>query len=116
VKRPPPNHPVWRNPRAPADEAYWTRKVIGLALELGLLAHWHPDSRRAVGAAGFPDVVAVGPGGALFAEIKMPDGDTSAEQDLWAWTLSNAGLPWFQWTVPADFDSGRIEYQLRCLL
>lgn len=113
--------------KARAREDYWTQQVIGLAIGLGLLAYWHPDSRRAVGSSGYPDVTAAGPRGVLFAELKMPGADTSAGQDLWGWTLNEAGshcscecegagILWFIWTVPGDFESGRIQRDLERLL
>jgi hypothetical protein len=100
------------------DEKYWTQVVVTMALGLGLLARWNPDSRREVGSRGFFDVVAAGPRGLLLAELKMPDGETTAEQDLWAWLLTQLSGPILirLWTVPDDIWSGQIERDLRTLL
>lgn len=101
----------------PRTETEWTRDVVDLALMLGLVAHHHPDSRRALGSRGFPDVVAAGPRGVLFAEIKMPDGDTSGEQQLWLWMLNQSHPGYVKvWIMPSDLTSGNIERDLRTLL
>ena len=103
-------------------EGYWTRRVIALATELGLLAHWLPDSRRAEGSKGFPDIVTAGPNGVLFAELKMSGGETTAAQDAWAWTLREAAgkapyyLTYRLWVVPFALANGTIERELRKLL
>jgi hypothetical protein len=88
-------------------EARFTRDVGELAGSMGLLWHHCGDSRRCQGNRGFPDLVIAGEHGILPAELKMPDGETSAGQDLWAWTISQAGLsvPVYH---PADLESGRI--------
>jgi hypothetical protein len=51
----------------------------------------------------------------------MPGGETSAEQDLWAWTLAQAPLcpcsdcqVYRLWT-PAQLEDGTIERELRDL-
>lgn len=109
-----------------ASEADWARDIVRLAGRLGLLAHFQPDSRRAAGTAGFPDIVIAGPRGVLFAELKMPDGETSAAQDWWGWMIGeaagsspygsrHAAVRWVLWTVPDDAGSGRIEADLRRL-
>lgn len=73
---------------ASSAEADFCGEVMGLAQRMGLLVHWCPDSRKCYGQKGFPDLTIVGPGGILFAECKMPDGQTTAEQDRWGWMLS----------------------------
>jgi hypothetical protein len=96
-------------------EAEFTRDVCGLADSLGLLWHHCPDSRRCKGNRGFPDLVVAGPGGLLLAELKMPGGETSAEQDLWGWTIYQAFSTIRLWT-PAGLENGVIERELRMLL
>lgn len=57
----------------------------------GLLAHWCRDSRQCEGYKGFPHLVIVGPGGLIIREVKSADGETTAEQDLWAWAIRSTG-------------------------
>lgn len=71
--------------------------VIALCKELGLLWHCCGDPRRCLGPRGFPDLFIAGPGGVIIAELKTEYDDTTAEQDLWGWTLTRA-LP-AAWTV-----------------
>lgn len=111
----------------PHAEAPFTRAVLQLGRRLGLLMHWCPDSRRCEGDPGFPDVTAVGPGGVMFAELKLADADTTAEQDRWALMLlerssqcagydcSGRGVFYRLWR-PADLAAGTIEKELRQLL
>lgn len=89
-------------------EREFCQLIAAAAMGMGLLVHWCPDSRRCVGRRGFPDLVIAGPRGLLFREVKMEDGDTSPDQDLWAWTL---GRWWGIWR-PSDWDSGTIGKQL----
>lgn len=97
------------------SEAELTRDIMALADSLGLLWHHCPDSRRCKGNRGFPDLVIAGPGGIIFAEVKGPDGETSAEQDLWGWTISDRKpARWRLWR-PADLEDGTIERELRQL-
>lgn len=65
-------------------------KVAALASELGLLWHYCTDSRRCRGHRGLPDLLIAGPNGLVFAELKTEYDDTTAEQDLWGWTLTRA--------------------------
>jgi hypothetical protein len=104
--------------KALSSEGMFTVRVLALARRLGLLAHWCRDSRRCEGQPGFPDLVIAGDRGVIFAELKMPGQDTTAEQDLWGWRLINAWQvyalagcpprPWRIWT-PADLADGTIE-------
>jgi hypothetical protein len=101
------------------------RKIINLASRLGLLAHHCGDSRRCHGAAGFPDVLAAGPGGLLLAEIKTGTADTTPQQDLWGWTITqvseaacaSGGAYPVRYRVwrEADWDNGTIERELKWL-
>lgn len=81
-------------------EAQLQEAVRKLCRLLGVLAFHAHDSRRSWGP-GFPDLVLAGPGGILFRELKSATGDTSAQQDLWGWTLCKAGADWAVWR-PAD--------------
>lgn len=104
----------------PADamtEIQLTEKIVALALELGLLAHWcGRDSRRCQGRPGLPDVQIISPRGVLYAEIKGPGGETSAEQDLWIWTIDQIGLPvrWLVWNE-LHWHEGVIRVQLEAM-
>lgn len=98
-------------------EAEFTRRIAARAQALGLLAHWCPDSRRCTGDRGFPDLFIAGQHGQLLAELKLEDGETSAGQDLWAWTLSQPGegARYVLWAVPRDLDNGTVERELEAL-
>lgn len=76
-----------------------TGEVIKLCDELGLLYHHCPNSSRCQGPKGFPDLIILGRYGVIFAELKSEDGENSAEQDLWAWTVKR-------------FDQGQIPLQV----
>lgn len=107
---------------SPAEHAF-TRQVLALARSLDLLAHWCGDSRRCEGQKGFPDLVIAGEHGIIFAELKSAAGETSAQQDLWAWTIGKVVSylrgeyedGWIRHEIwrPADLASGRIERELR---
>lgn len=68
-------------------EAELVAEVMAHSGRLGLLVHHCADSRRCRGNSGLPDLIILGPGGILFAEIKGPDGETSADQDQWLYFL-----------------------------
>ena len=100
-------------------------EVTALCDRLGLLWHHDPDSRRSKGTKGFPDLVIAGPHGIIFAELKSEDGDTSADQDRWLWTLGQivdsliseyqeSRIMCFVWR-PADLASGLIKWELEAL-
>lgn len=63
---------------------------------------------------GWPDLTVVGPGGALFRELKQDGRYPTAEQRLWIASLTTAGLDAAVWKV-ADWDSGRIESELKAI-
>jgi len=92
------------------NEAQLLREVLGVAAKHKVLAYhsYGPP----VSTKGFPDLVIVGEHGVIFAELKSDDGETSAEQDLWIWTLAAAGFPCQLWR-PEDLDSGEIEQLIR---
>lgn len=70
-------------------EADYTRMVVDALQHLGWLAAHHPDSRKLVGSAGMPDIVAVRHGRLAFIELKVKGGRTSAEQVRWAKELDD---------------------------
>lgn len=70
-------------------EADYTRTVVDALQHLGWLAAHHPDSRKLVGSAGMPDIVAVRQGRLAFIELKVKGGRTSAEQVRWAKELDD---------------------------
>lgn len=76
-------------------EAQWQTRVTDLCNWLGLLWFHDQDSRR--NKAGFPDLVIVGPGGHLFAELKREDGRVSAAQTKWQLALEMAGVECHVW-------------------
>jgi hypothetical protein len=105
----------------------FVRRVGELAADVGerygsgpetLALHYAPDSRKIRTKlpyrAGFPDVVAAGPGGSLFAELKCRDDTVSPAQRGWGARLTAAGLLWVIWE-PVDLLSGRIETELAAL-
>lgn len=102
----------------PVTEHEWCRFLLAEAERHGLLGYWHPDSRRAEGNRGYPDLTLAGAGSVLFAEVKMAGASTSVDQDRWAWKLSQIGLPGIRyalWIVPDDFALGLIEREMRKL-
>lgn len=99
-------------------------RIGGLALQVGqqwgadLQLHYHPDSRKIRTKPpfrrGFPDLVAVGPGGVIMAELKCPDDTVSPEQRGWIARLVGAGQTAVIWE-PIDLFTGRIETELGAL-
>ena len=99
----------------PVTEHEWCRFLLAEAKRLGLLGYWHPDSRRAEGHRGYPDLTLAGRA-VLFAEVKTAGASTSVEQDTWAWKLADIGAPGVRytlWMVPDHWDSGLIEGEMR---
>lgn len=95
-------------------EEQFALEVEARIKDLGLLGHRCKDSRKCAGRRGFPDLVIAGIRGVLFAELKLADGETTAEQDLWGWTLRESGHAWVLWE-PADLGNGRIDSALMLL-
>lgn len=96
------------------NHAIFAEQVQALARRLRLLVHYCPDSRRCTGQKGFPDLIITGAGGLLFAELKIPGDYTTADQDLWIWTIfrvlgPRAVVIW----QPRDLEDGTIEKRLR---
>ena len=96
----------------PATEHEWCRFLLAEAERLGLLGYWHPDSRRAEGHRGYPDLTLAGARAVLFAEVKMAGASTSADQDMWAWLLGCGGARYRLWIVPDHWDSGLIKEEM----
>lgn len=97
--------------------------VIGELDRRGLLWHHDPDSRRSQGSKGFPDLVIASRHAVLFREVKGEDGETSADQDEWGWTLREPGLVdyepfglerWAVWS-PREWRSGLIKMELKAI-
>lgn len=74
------------------------------------LLHWthNPDSRRALGHKGFPDLVIAGQRGTIFAELKNDRTTLTADQRRWGSMLHP------RWTVwrPRDLQAGVIQTAL----
>jgi hypothetical protein len=88
------------------------RRVEAQCSRRGLLWHHCRDPRLSCrGSRGFPDLVIAGPGGVIFTELKADDGDTSAGQDAWIWTLTASGAIAVVMR-PADLATGRITERL----
>lgn len=88
--------------RALADvmtEADWQKRVTDYCDVLRLRWHHETDSRRS--KSGFPDLVIVGPGGVLFAELKTVSGKVSVEQAAWIRDLRDAGALAVVWRPDA---------------
>lgn len=82
----------------PVTEHEWCRFLLAEADRRGLLGYWHPDSRRAEGNRGYPDITLAGRA-VLFAEVKTAGASTSVDQDRWAWKLSEIGSPGIRYTL-----------------
>lgn len=95
-------------------EAELQHRIQAECTRRGLLWHHCPGATWCRGPRGFPDLVIAGPGGVIFAELKTEDGDTSAGQELWIWTLTVAGVVAVV-LRPADLDSGRITRLLEAI-
>ena len=81
------------------------------------LGLWHlhiPDSRRASGAAGWPDLVIIGAGGVIFRELKGPERFLSPWQTYVLQSLKRAGCDVGMWR-PQDWESGAIQQTLKTL-
>lgn len=94
------------------SEALFQTRIEQMCRLLRLRWHHEVDSRRS--RKGFPDLVIVGPGGVVFAELKAQNGRVTAEQRDWLADLTTApgGHRAEVWR-PADWD--HIEAVLRDL-
>ncbi|MGH3284414.1 MAG: hypothetical protein ACRDPD_06975, partial [Streptosporangiaceae bacterium] len=114
-------------------EAEFLAWVMHAGRDAGLLMH-HAVNRCPCcglvlpsGTPGFPDVLAMGPGGVLIRELKTRAGVLSGPQRQWAGILGNiraitvsatipVRAPLFDvWRDPADRDSGRIALELAAI-
>ena len=83
-------------------ERDFQQSVIDLAHVYGFAVYHTHDSRRSV--PGFPDLVIVGGGRCLFAELKTERGRLSAAQKVWVAALEEcAGVESYVWR-PSDWD------------
>jgi hypothetical protein len=90
-------------------EAELQVNVTTLARDLGIWFYHPYDSRRS--EKGWPDLVLVGPGGALFRELKRESGRLTPEQRRVGSMLTHAGLNWSTWR-PRDLLDQTIHRQL----
>jgi len=102
-------------------EAELQQNVIDLCRWLKLrVAHFRPAMTKAgnwitpvaADGAGFPDLVIVGRGGVIFAELKSAKGRLSHEQQEWIGDLHMASQRVVVWR-PEHWMSGEIERELR---
>ncbi|MHB8322987.1 MAG: VRR-NUC domain-containing protein [Candidatus Dormibacteria bacterium] len=95
-------------------EADLLRSVVNLAQLQGWLTYHTWNSRHS--AAGFPDLVMTRLGRLLFVELKAQSGKLTAEQQVWADALSQAGVEgavdYYTWR-PNDLISGAIKQALK---
>lgn len=77
------------------SEREFQKRVTDLCDWLGLRWYHSHDSRR--DPAGFPDLVIVGPGGVVFAELKSQKGRVRPEQFAWKDDLDRAGANAYIW-------------------
>lgn len=77
------------------SEAQLQAAICELCRELGLLYYHTHDSRRS--KPGFPDLVIVGRGGVLFAELKNKTHQATPEQQQWLERLVSAGAAAVLW-------------------
>ncbi len=90
-------------------EAAFQEKVLDLCKWLRLKVFHTYDSRKSAGP-GFPDLVIVGPGGTIFAELKSTTGRVSASQTEWLDALKASGEQVILWR-PEDWKD--VERRLR---
>lgn len=80
---------------ATLSELAFQQRITDYCDWLHLTWHHETDSRRS--RAGFPDLVIVGPGGLLFAELKADRGRLRPDQARWIATLAAAGAEVHVW-------------------
>ena len=74
-------------------------------MRLGLLFHHCTRSYLCRGPRGFPDLIALGPGGLAVLELKDPGGQLGPGQSRWAWAWRAAGVPYMVATTMAEVRS-----------
>lgn len=93
-------------------EAELQRNVIDLATMMGLETQHQTIALRS--KPGWPDLVIVGNGHALFRELKVGKNKLTEHQTYWITILREAGLDAAEWR-DTDWESGRILDELRQL-
>src|ERR1017187_10566901 len=89
-------------------------QVEALADGYGLMWHNCRDSRWCEGHSGFPDLVIVGLGGVIFAELKSWTGRMSPDQTMWRYALECTGALFYLWN-PTHLMSGAIDTVLHAI-
>lgn len=89
-----------------------TARILQRARAVGVLAHHCPRSERCQGTPGLPDLILLGEHGLALPELKGDDGETSADQDLWIWTATRAGILAPVWRR-AQLEDGTVDALLR---
>lgn len=92
--------------RGPGSLEFHVKQLLE---DFGLFGYHPYDSRRSV--KGWPDWTILGPGGALFRELKAEAGRLTVEQRRVGSRLAEAGLNWGVWR-PAELLGGTIAQQL----
>jgi hypothetical protein len=76
---------------------------------------WGYHPRNSIGSAkGWPDWVILGPGGALFRELKSEQGQLTPDQRDIGAMLTRTGLDWAVWR-PSDLLHGIVREQLAAI-
>ena len=88
------------------QEADFQKRVEELAEQHGWLFHHCHEPRKCAGGGGFPDLIIVGHGRALAAELKSASGKPSVEQTRWLIEWQKAGFAAYVWQ-PDDWDDIR---------
>jgi hypothetical protein len=87
--------------RQVTPEEAFQNKILALCRWYRLRTYHTYDSRRS--PSGFPDLVIVGKGGVVFAELKSATGKVSLAQQEWWEDLKRAGAEAYIW-YPADWE------------
>lgn len=97
-------------------EEAWKNTVVELAHRSGWLVTFIPDrfhfiakktgmmSMTAMGDAGAPDLLMVGPRSVLHVELKRETGTIKPDQIVWRDQILRAGGEWYCWR-PRDYDA-----------
>jgi VRR-NUC domain len=92
-------------------EAELQEAIVEMARWLGFKLIYH-TKYSIQSAAGFPDLVLVGRGRLIFAEVKSDTGKLTPSQLAWYAGLLDVGAEAYVWR-PADWKSGTIERSLK---